>query len=79
MPLPHVQLAPVRLLGVALASVTLAVFDSLAALRREGWRDRLYVCACFQQTLAWTRKLGSQQVHDIQGTYERNAQGTEEY
>ena len=40
---------------------------------------RLYVRACFQQTLAWTRKLGSQQVHDIQGTYERNAQETEEY
>ena len=40
---------------------------------------RLYVRACFEQTIAWTRKLGSQQVHDVQGTYERNAQEVEEY
>ena len=40
---------------------------------------RLYVRACFEQTIAWTRKLGSQQVHDVQGTYERRAQETEEY
>ena len=40
---------------------------------------RLYVRACFEQTMAWTRKLGSQAVHDVQGTYERRAQETEEY
>ena len=40
---------------------------------------RLYVRACFEQTLAWTRKLGSQSVHDVQGTYERSAQEVEEY
>ena len=40
---------------------------------------RLYVRACFEQTMAWTRKLGSQQVHDVQGTYERRAQETEHY
>ena len=40
---------------------------------------RLYVRACFEQTIAWTRRLGSQQVHDVQGTYERRAQETEEY
>ena len=40
---------------------------------------RLYVRACFEQTLAWTRKLGSQKVNDVQGTYERSAQETEEY
>ena len=40
---------------------------------------RLYVRACFEQTMAWTRKLGSQRVHDVQGTYERSAQETEEY
>jgi len=40
---------------------------------------RLYVRACFEQTMAWTRRLGSQKVHDIQGTYERAAQETELY
>ena len=40
---------------------------------------RLYVRACFEQTLAWTRRLGSQQVHDVQGTYERSAQEVEQY
>ena len=40
---------------------------------------RLYVRACFEQTISWTRKLGSQQVHDVQGTYERQAQEVEEY
>ena len=42
---------------------------------------RLYVRACFEQTMAWTRKLGSQLVHlhDVQGTYERRAQETEQY
>ena len=40
---------------------------------------RLYVRACFEQTLEWTRRLGSQRVHDVQGTYERSAQEVEEY
>ena len=40
---------------------------------------RLYVRACFEQTLDWTRRLGSQRVHDVQGTYERRAQEVEEY
>ena len=40
---------------------------------------RLYVRACFEQTIAWTRCLGSLRVHDVQGTYERRAQETEEY
>ena len=29
---------------------------------------RLYVRACFEQTVAWTRRAGSQEVHDLQGT-----------
>lgn len=40
---------------------------------------RLYVRACFEQTMDWTRKLGSQQVHDVQGTYARSAQEVELY
>jgi len=40
---------------------------------------RLYVRSCFEQTLAWTAKIGSQSVHDVQGTYERQAQETEYY
>ena len=40
---------------------------------------RLYVRACFEQTVAWTRSLGSQRVNDVQGAYERRAQETEEY
>ena len=115
---PHVQLAPVRLLGVALASETLAVFYSLAAVCREGGGPGAAAarpaCACEAagrgacvgdaRCIRFSRRssprgmarqavrvrvlstdsrvdaeLGSQQVHDIQGTYERNAQGTEEY
>ena len=30
---------------------------------------RLYVRACFEQTVAWTSRMGSQRVRDIQGTY----------
>ena len=41
--------------------------------------DRLYVRACFEQTMDWTRKLGSQRVHDVQGTYTRAAQEVELY
>ena len=40
---------------------------------------RLYVRSCFEQTIAWTAKIGSQSVHDVQGTYERQAQETECY
>ena len=40
---------------------------------------RLYVRSCFEQTLAWTAKIGSQSMHDVQGTYERRAQETECY
>ena len=40
---------------------------------------RLYVRSCFEQTLAWTAKIGSQDVHDVQGTYARQAQETECY
>ena len=40
---------------------------------------RLYVRSCFEQTLAWTARIGSQVVHDVQGTYERQAQETEYY
>ena len=40
---------------------------------------RLYVRACFEQTVAWTRSLGSQRVNDVQGTYALQAQETEEY
>ena len=32
------------------------------------------VRACFEQTLRWTRRLGSQQVHDMHGTYEAQSQ-----
>ena len=32
-----------------------------------------------EQTMAWTRRLGSQKVHGIQGTYERAEQETELY
>ena len=35
--------------------------------------------SCFEQTLAWTAKIGSQSVHDVQGTYERRAPETECY
>ena len=102
---PHVQLAPVRLLGVALASETLAVFYSLAAVCREGGGPGAVAArpACavrllgaalasvvfgllpplralvFEQTLAWTAMIGSQSVHDVQGTYERQAQEAECY
>ena len=40
---------------------------------------RLYVRACFEQTLKWTRKLGSQPVHDMHGEYEASAQEVDEY
>ena len=40
---------------------------------------RLYVRACFEQTLAWTTKLGSQQVNDLAGKFERSAQEVDEY
>ena len=40
---------------------------------------RLYVRACFEQTMQWTRRLGSQQVHDLSGEYEEAAQEMEEY
>ena len=40
---------------------------------------RLYVRACFEQTVQWTRRLGSQQVHDVQGSYEMLAQEVDEY
>ena len=40
---------------------------------------RLYVRACFQQTISWTKLMGSQQVHDVAGEYERSAQEVEEY
>ena len=40
---------------------------------------RLYVRACFEQTMQWTRRLGSQQVHDLNGEYEEAAQEMEEY
>lgn len=40
---------------------------------------RLYVRACFEQTMDWTRKLGSQRVHDIQGTYAKAAQEVDVY
>ena len=40
---------------------------------------RLYVRACFEQTVQWTRRLGSQQVHDVQGSYETLAQEVDEY
>ena len=40
---------------------------------------RLYVRSCFEQTVAWTARIGSQSVHDVQGTYERQAQETECY
>ena len=66
MPPPHVQLAPVRLLGVALASVVFGLLPPLRAL-------------VFEQTLAWTAMIGSQSVHDVQGTYERQAQEAECY
>ena len=28
---------------------------------------RLYVRACFQSTMDWTRRAGSQRVHDVHG------------
>ena len=40
---------------------------------------RLYVRACFEQTMEWTRRIGSQRVHDVQGTYTRAAQEVELY
>jgi hypothetical protein len=40
---------------------------------------RLYVRACFQQTLSWTKKLGSQTVHDLHGMHEVAAQEVDEY
>ena len=40
---------------------------------------RLYVRACFEQTLDWTRRAGSQVVHDVQGTAARAAQEVDEY
>ena len=40
---------------------------------------RIYVRACFQQTMQWTQRMGSQEVHDIAGEYERQAQEVEEY
>ena len=40
---------------------------------------RLYVRACFEQTLEWTRRAGSQQVHDVQGTIARCAQEVDEW
>ena len=39
---------------------------------------RLYVRACFEQTLSWTRKLGSQEVTDMHGEHE-SVQEVEEY
>ena len=40
---------------------------------------RLYVRACFEQTVAWTSRMGSQRVRDIQGTYVGWAQEVEAY
>ena len=40
---------------------------------------RLYVRACFEQSLQWTVRLGSQRVHDLHGTYEAAAQEVDEY
>ena len=40
---------------------------------------RLYVRACFEQTMQWTRRLGSQLVHDLHGSFERDAQEVDEY
>ena len=40
---------------------------------------RLYVRACFEQSMAWTVRLGSQSVHDLHGTFEEAAQEVDEY
>ena len=40
---------------------------------------RLYVRACLEQTVAWTSRMGSQRVRDIQGTYVGWAQEVEAY
>ena len=34
---------------------------------------RLYVRACYQQTLAWTAKCGSTEVHDLAGEFGQEA------
>ena len=39
---------------------------------------RYLVEQTIEHTISWTRKLGSQQVHDVQG-YERQAQEVDEY
>ena len=40
---------------------------------------RLYVRACFEQSLRWSVRCGSQEVHDLHGTYEAPAQEIDEY
>ena len=40
---------------------------------------RLYVRACFEQSLDWTRRAGSQRVHDVQGEAARVGQEADEY
>ena len=39
---------------------------------------RLYVRACFQQTMSWTRKAGSVVVHDVAGDARRAGQELDE-
>ena len=40
---------------------------------------RLYVRACFEQSIAWSVRLGSQEVHDMHGEHEKKAQEVDEY